>query len=56
MVINDDWLIKSIYDKLVEALDEILTQIKKNGLLNDPSFENWTDDLYKIIYKHSNHD
>ena len=54
MTINDDWLIREIFDNLVNVLDKVLEHAKKNGLLEDSSFQNWTDDLYKLIYKYTN--
>lgn len=56
MTINDDWLVRDVFEKYVEALDELLSVIKKSGLLEDSSFRDWTDSLYKVIYKYSNND
>lgn len=52
-VINDDWFVKKAFDKLVEALDELLAEAKDSNLLDDESFVNWTDKLYKVIDKYN---
>ncbi len=53
MTINDDWLIKSMFNKLLDALDETLAEIKDSGLLEDESFRDWTSRLYDIIDKYN---
>ena len=54
MEIKDDWLIKKMFDKLVEALDELLEEIEDSGLLKDETFRNWTSKLYALIDKYDN--
>ncbi len=53
MIINDDWLVREVFDSQVEALDHILKLVKDNNLLSDRSFNEWIDNLYKLIDKYN---